>query len=130
MTSSNPSLILVVDDDSRSRELMSIILRADGHQVIVAGDPQEAIGLLATARPALSLIDYVMPGMNGVEFCRWVRLQAEHAALRLVLLTGMDSVELHAEAQAAGAAAVVTKPFDRLGLLARLNSLLDLPTAR
>ncbi len=130
MTSSNPSLILVVDDDSRSRELMSIILRADGHQVIVAGGPQEAIGLLATARPSVALVDYVMPGMNGVEFCRWVRLQAEHAALRLVLLTGMDSLELQAEAQAAGAAAVVTKPFDRRGLLARLNSLLDLPTAR
>ena len=79
---------------------MSIILRAAGHQVMVAGDPQEAIALLATARPALALVDYVMPGMNGVEFCRWVRLQDEHAALRLVLLTGMDSVELHAEAQA------------------------------
>jgi DNA-binding response OmpR family regulator len=130
MTASHPSLILVVDDDSRSRELMSIILRAAGHQVIVAADPQEAMALLATARPALALVDYVMPGMNGVEFCRWVRLQAEHAALRLVLLTGMDSGELRAEAQAAGAAAVVTKPFDRLGLLARLNSLLDPPTAR
>jgi len=54
----------------------------------------------------------------------------EHAALRLVLLTGMDSVEIHAEAQAAGADAVVTKPFDRLALLSRLNSLLELPSAR
>jgi sigma-B regulation protein RsbU (phosphoserine phosphatase) len=109
---------------------MSIILRADGHQVIVAGGPQEAIGLLATARPSIALVDYVMPGMNGVEFCRWVRLQDEHAALRLVLLTGMDSVEIHAEAQGAGADAVVTKPFDRLALLSRLNSLLEPPSAR
>jgi sigma-B regulation protein RsbU (phosphoserine phosphatase) len=130
MTKSSPSLILVVDDDSRSRELMTIILRTAGHEVMVAGDPQEAIALLSTARPALALVDYVMPGMNGVEFCRWVRLQDEHAALRLVLLTGMDSGEIHAEAQAAGADAVVTKPFDRVALLSRLNSLLGLPIAR
>jgi len=130
MTKSSPSLVLVVDDDSRSRELMTIILRAAGHEVMVAGDPQEAIALLSTARPALALGDFVLPGMNCVEFCRWVRLQTEHAALRLVLLTGMDSGEIHAEAQAAGADAVVTKPFDRLALLSRLNSLLGLPIAR
>lgn len=130
MTKSSPCLIMVVDDDSRSRELMTIILRTAGHEVMVAGDPQEAIALLSTAQPALALVDYVMPGMNGVEFCRWVRLQSEHTALRLVLLTGMDSVEIHAEAQAAGADGVVTKPFDRLALLSRLNSLLELPSAR
>ena len=130
MTPSNRPLILVVEDDPRSQELMKVILRLAGFEVIVAGEPQEAIALLATVRPALALVDYVMPGMNGVEFCRWVRLQPEHAALRLVLLTGMDADETRAEAQAAGADAVVTKPFERVQLLARLNSLLELPAAR
>lgn len=130
MTPSNRPLILVVEDDPRSQELMKVILRLAGFEVIVAGEPQEAIALLATVRPALALVDYMMPGMNGVEFCRWVRLQPEHAALRLVLLTGMDADETRAEAQAAGADAVVTKPFERVQLLARLNSLLELPAAR
>jgi CheY-like chemotaxis protein len=130
MTPSNPPLILVVEDDPRSQELMKIILRLAGFEVVVAGEPQEAIAQLATVRPALVLVDYVMPGMNGIEFCRWVRLQPEHAALRLVLLTGMDSDETRAEAHAAGADAVVTKPFERVQLLAQLNSLLELPTAR
>ena len=71
-----------------------------------------------------------MPGMNGLEFCRWVRQQPGLAALRFVLLTGMDTDETRAEARAAGADDVVIKPFDRLELLARLNSLLESPTAR
>jgi DNA-binding response OmpR family regulator len=88
------------------------------------------MALLDDARPDLALVDYMMPGMNGLEFCRWVRQQPDLAAMRFVLLTGMDSAETRAEAQAAGADDVVIKPFDRLALLARLNSLLEPPTAR
>jgi CheY-like chemotaxis protein len=130
MSQSALPLLLVVDDDPRSRELMTLILKHAGFGVVAAEHPQAAIDLLATARPALALVDFMMPGMNGLEFCRWVRLQPEHAAMRFVLLTGMDSDETRAEAAAAGANGLVTKPFDRLQLLAQLNSLLGLPTAR
>jgi CheY-like chemotaxis protein len=85
---------------------------------------------LATTRPALALVDFMMPGMDGLEFCRWVRLQPAQAAMRFVLLTGMDSAETRKDAAAAGADAVVTKPFDRPQLLSQLNSLLGLPAAR
>lgn len=109
---------------------MQLILRHAGYPVIAAEHPQAAIALLAEARPALALVDYMMPGMNGLEFCRWVRQHPDHTAMRFVLLTGMDSDATFAEARDAGADAVVTKPFDRLELLARLNSLLELPNAR
>lgn len=130
MTRASNSPLLVVDDDPRSRELMALILRHAGFAVLTAEQPSEAMSLLVTERPALALVDYLMPGMNGLEFCRWVRQQPDHAGMRFVLLTGMDSDETRAEAQAAGADIVVTKPFDRLELLARLNSLLERPTAR
>lgn len=130
MTQDKQPLVLVVDDDSRSRELMTMILRHAGYAVTTAAHPPQAMALLDDARPALALVDYMMPGMNGLEFCRWVRHQPDLAAMRFVLLTGMDSSETRAEAQAAGADEVVTKPFDRLALLARLNSLLGPPTAR
>lgn len=123
-------LLLVVDDDARSRELLTVVLKHAGFSVIAAADTQAAIALLATARPALALVDFMMPGMNGLEFCRWLRRQAEHAAMRLVLLTGMDSDATRREAAVVGADAVVIKPFDRLQLLSQLNSLLALPTAR
>jgi CheY-like chemotaxis protein len=122
--------VLVVDDDPRSRELMTLILRHAGFGVVVAEHPRAAIALLATIRPALALVDFMMPGMDGLEFCSWVRLQPERAAMRVVLLTGMDTVEVHADAAAAGADAVVIKPIDRVQLLSQLNSLLGLPAAR
>ena len=125
----NP-LVLVVDDDSRSRELTTLILQSAGMAVAAAEDPQKAIALLAAARPALALVDLVMPGMSGLEFCVWVRLQPEHADMRFVLLTGMDSDETRREAARAGVDAIVTKPLERPRLLSQVNSLLDLPTAR
>jgi CheY-like chemotaxis protein len=120
----NGALILVVDDDDRSRELMRIVLRHAGYRVVAAPDSHTAIALLAAETPAAALVDLLMPGMSGLEFCRWVRARPEFASIRFVLLTGMDTAETHGEACAAGADAVVTKPFDRVRLLERLKELL------
>jgi two-component system response regulator MprA len=122
---SSGDLVLVVDDDDRSRELMRIVLRHAGYRVVSAPDPQAAIALLATERPAVALVDLLMPGMNGLEFCRWVRAQADLASMRFVLLTGMDTDDTRTDARDAGADAVVTKPFDRVRLLGQLTSLLS-----
>jgi CheY-like chemotaxis protein len=119
----NGALILVVDDDARSRELMRIILRHAGYRVLAAPDGAAAIALLATERPVAALVDFLMPGMSGLEFCQWVRTRPEFAGMRFILLTGMDTEETRAEARQAGADAVVTKPFDRVGLLSRLADL-------
>lgn len=119
----NGALILVVDDDGRSRELLRIILRHAGYRVLAAPDGPAAIALLATERPAVALVDFLMPGMSGLEFCRWARTRPELAGMRFVLLTGMDTDDTRAEAGAAGADAVVTKPFDRVRLLSSLADL-------
>ena len=118
------ALVLVVDDDDRSRELLRIVLRHAGYRVVAAPGPQAAIALLATERPDAALVDLLMPGMSGLEFCRWVRGRPEFGSLRFVLLTGMDTEETRQEAREAGADAVVTKPFDRLRLLEQLSALL------
>jgi CheY-like chemotaxis protein len=125
MNAAEPSgaLVLVVDDDDRSRELMRIVLRHAGYRVIAAAEPQAAIALLATERPDVALVDLLMPGMTGLEFCRWLRAQPDFAAMRFVLLTGMDTEETRDEARDAGADAVVTKPVDRLRLLEQLTAL-------
>ena len=99
---------------------MRIVLRHAGYRVLAAPDAQAAIALLGTERPAAIVADLLMPGMTGIEFCRWVRAQPELEAARFVLLTGMDTEETRDEARQAGADAVVAKPFDRRALLDRL----------
>lgn len=114
-------LALVVDDDARSRELLRIVLRHAGYRVLAAPDAQTAVALLGTERPVAIVADLLMPGMTGIEFCRWVRAQPELGAARFVLLTGMDTQETREDARQAGADAVLTKPFDRRALLERLG---------
>jgi CheY-like chemotaxis protein len=123
-TEASGELVLVVDDDDRSRDLMRIVLRHAGYRVVAAPGAQAAVALLATERPAAALVDLLMPGMDGLEFCRWVRASPELRDLRFVLLTGMDTAQTRDEAREAGADAVVTKPFDRIRLLEQLTCLL------
>jgi two-component system phosphate regulon response regulator PhoB len=116
-------LVLVVDDDSRSRELMRIILRHAGYRVIVATDAQAAVVLLDVERPQIALVDFMMPGMTGLEFCRWIRAHPVMGDLKFVLLTGMDDDETRRESLLAGVDSVVIKPFERANLLSRLERL-------
>jgi DNA-binding response OmpR family regulator len=122
-------LLLVVDDDPRSRELVEVILRHAGFDVIAAADARAAIDLLATHDPVLALVDGLMPGMTGIEFCRWLRSDARHAAMPCVLLTGLADAATRAEATSAGADDVITKPFERLQLLERVRALLGRTSA-
>lgn len=123
-TETSGELVLVVDDDDRSRELLRIVLRHAGYRVVAAEGAQAAVALLAAERPAVALVDLLMPGMDGLEFCRWVRARPELEQMRFVLLTGMDTDDTRRDAREAGADAVVTKPFDRIRLLEQLTSLL------
>jgi DNA-binding response OmpR family regulator len=102
---------------------MRIILRHAGYRVIVAPDAQAAVALLAVERPQIAVVDFMMPGMSGLEFCRWLRKRPDFAAVRFVLLTGMDDAETRDEAARAGADSVVIKPFDRIDLVERLAKL-------
>jgi CheY-like chemotaxis protein len=123
MDAAQGPLVLVVDDDARSRELMGLILRHAGYRVLAAPDATTAVALLQVERPAAALVDLLMPGMNGLDFCRWLRTQPGLAAIGFMLLTGMDTDETRRDASEAGVDLVLTKPFDRLDLLAKLSTL-------
>jgi CheY-like chemotaxis protein len=117
--------LLVVDDDPRALELMQLVLSHAGYRVLTACEPASAMALLEQEVPAVTLADLLMPGMTGLELCAWAQGQQRLAGMRFVLLTGMDDEETRRQAMAAGADAVVTKPFDRAALLSRLAQLLQ-----
>lgn len=102
---------------------MRIILRHAGYRVIVAADAPSAVALLDAERPEIALVDFMMPGMTGLDFCRWIRANPDMEGLKFVLLTGMDDDETRSEALLVGVDAVVIKPFDRSNLVDLLKQL-------
>lgn len=113
MDDSARPMVLVVDDDPRSRELLQLLLGADGYRVTAVADGLAALEAMQAQSPRAVLVDLVMPGIDGLELCRRLRRSAAGEQLGLVVLSGMDDAETRRTALEAGADAVMTKPVDR-----------------
>lgn len=120
----NPSRILIVDDDSRNLRLLTSLLAGAGHEVLRAPDGEEACRQVTEERPDLVLLDAMMPGMNGFEVCAWIRAREESQLLPVVMVTALNATEEKVRALDAGADDFLTKPINRLELLAKVKSLL------
>ncbi len=119
--------VLVVDDDRAVREMAAEMLLERGHSVITAADGSQALTILdssaAHTRPFdLMLVDYVMPGMNGVALIQ--AAQVLHPGLRALLVTGNAESET---AELIGPEAVMRKPFTIAQLEERMARLIDDP---
>ncbi len=114
-----PARILVVDDEPGVRSVTAAALRDLGHTVHETPDAQTGLEFLRTRRSEvdLVLVDFAMPGMNGVEFVQQAR--ADHGPLPVILLTGYFDVE-----QAPADVLVMHKPFTQLTLEAAVGSVL------
>lgn len=115
--------VLVVDDDARSRKLMTIMLGKSGFRVVAADSGAQGLGLLDAERPDIVIVDLLMPGMDGLEFCRRVRKMSFQAGPPIVLSTAMASSQVADEARRAGVDAVLMKPFERNALLQVIDTL-------
>ena len=98
--------ILVVDDDSQIIELLKIALERTGHEVDTARSGQEAIDSARSGRPALILLDLVMPDMTGREVLEQIRSDPDLAQTPVVLATGEVGADSDLDVMA-----VLTKPY-------------------
>ena len=125
--------ILIADDDVIPRRFLQAALDKAGHKVVVAHDGVEAWQLLQRAdAPRLAILDWLMPGMDGVEVCRKVRQWDCASYVYLILLTSKDQQEDIIAGLEAGADDYLTKPFDPQELEVRLRAgqrILDLQAA-
>jgi two-component system chemotaxis response regulator CheY len=109
-----PVRALIVDDSRAMRTILGRILRGLGFEVVEAGDGSEALLRLEEAGGAdLALVDWNMPGMDGIGFVRAVRRQAAYDAMRLMMVTAENELESVARALEEGADEYVMKPFTR-----------------
>jgi CheY-like chemotaxis protein len=114
--------ILIADDDLASGRLLEAILARRGYEVVVARDGKEAWEILQRAdAPPIAVLDWLMPGYDGVQLCRMVRGLRDARPIYLILLSGNDRKEDVSEGLEAGADDYITKPFDRNEFLARLK---------
>jgi len=104
--------ILVVDDFPDGREVLAEYLKFRGFSVTVAGHGQEAIDLAFAATPALILMDLAMPGMDGWEAIRILKVDPRTKDVLIVAVTARTMGTEQARTVAAGADGFVVKPFD------------------
>lgn len=114
--------LLVVDDNPDNAEIMRQYLEIRGYPIAVAHSGDEAMAMFDAVRPAVVLLDVMMPGRDGWEVCR---LMKEHPtlgrAVRVILVTALDQWDDKREALQTGADDYLTKPLD----LARLAATVE-----
>jgi diguanylate cyclase (GGDEF)-like protein len=115
--------ILIADDSIVSRHLLEATLRKWGYEVLVACDGPEALQILEREdAPALIILDWMMPGMTGLEVCRKIRQRGSEPYTYILLLTSKSQKEDLIEGMDAGADDYITKPFDQSELQVRLRA--------
>ncbi len=118
-----PSLaVLVVEDDEFHMDLLANALETAGRRVVRAKNGREALDILRADGPRLVISDWVMPEMDGLQFCRAVRSEDANGYVYIILLTGRDSAEDTVKGLSSGADDFVTKPFNPAELLARVHT--------
>jgi DNA-binding response OmpR family regulator len=112
--------IIIAEDDLVSRTLISNLMAKWGFKAVVTQDGHEAMtALRAEQGPALAILDWMMPGIDGVEVCR--RIRERNKVVYLIILTSRGTKENIVEGLHAGADDYLIKPFDTNELLARIQ---------
>ena len=121
--------ILIADDEPNIVISLEYLLQREGYAVVVARDGQEALDAIARERPALVLLDVMMPHKTGFEVCQDVRADETLQATKILMLTAKGRETDVAKGLALGADAYMTKPFSTRELVQKVAELLgETPT--
>jgi CheY-like chemotaxis protein len=116
--------ILVVDDERKNRQLIEVMLGADGYRVQCATSGDEALAMVAAEPPDLILLDVMMPGMDGYRVATKIKSDPATEHIPVVMVSALDDRNSRTHALNVGAAEFITKPVNHATLKALLRTLL------
>jgi signal transduction histidine kinase len=114
----------VVDDDPSLVDVIRRILATRGYTALTAGSGSEALEVALQEKPDVILLDWILPGLNGLEVCQKLKSNPETRGIMILLVTARSSLDNRLEGFDAGADDFIPKPFNQLELLARVRSAL------
>jgi DNA-binding response OmpR family regulator len=114
--------ILVVDDEPIGRQLLEAILLPEGYQIFFGSDGEEALRVAYNELPDIILLDVMMPKKDGFETCRELRKNDTTAHIPVFLITALDDRDSRIRGLDAGADDYISKPFDRVEILAKIKN--------
>ncbi len=103
--------LLVADDEAELRKFLSQALSKHGYEVLEAASGRQALAIIREARPALVVLDILMPGMDGVDICKTMRADVELAQIPVIFASALEASTLQSIADDAGATDFVPKPM-------------------
>ncbi len=109
--------ILLIDDDEKILSLLKFILKTVGAQLRVSKTGEEALAFIESNPASLVLIDYSLPGMNGIELLHHIRALKDGGDIKVMMVTARDQTVLREEAEGLNVAAFISKPFSPSDLL-------------
>jgi two-component system, OmpR family, response regulator RpaA len=116
--------IMIVDDDESILDVLNRALASREYSIVTARNGREAMELLQRHKPDLAILDIVMPHVNGVQVCRYMRMNPTLASIPILFLTAKERIEDKIAGFEAGADDYLTKPFDLNELKLRVKALL------
>ncbi|MGB6301259.1 MAG: SpoIIE family protein phosphatase [Rivularia sp. (in: cyanobacteria)] len=114
--------ILVIDDDPAVQILLKRMLEKQGYQVVAVSNGEDGIGQAIVSRPAMIICDWLMPGLSGLDVCRYIKKDPNFSTTFFILLTSLDSVADRVKGLDAGADDFITKPIEQNEMRARVRA--------
>jgi DNA-binding response OmpR family regulator len=124
MNPATPSKILIADDEVYMVRLLELTFKKGGYEIISCRDGKEALDLAASASPQLIVLDVIMPGLDGLGALRQLKENSATKNIPVVVLSAKGHALTKVEAELAGAAVFLAKPFSPNQLLGEVQKIL------
>ncbi|MCV6590725.1 MAG: phosphate regulon transcriptional regulator PhoB [Marinobacterium sp.] len=127
---SSSKKVLIVDDEAPIREMIAVALEMAGYECMEAESANQAHALIVDNKPDMVLLDWMMPGTNGIDFARRLRKDEMTSDIPIIMLTAKGEEDSKIKGLEAGVDDYITKPFSPRELVARLKAVLRRTTPK